>query len=403
MERQCMEKLIERTEYLDKIAGFKKKDLIKILMGIRRSGKSTLLRLYQNRLMEQGVKEEQIISVNMEDPRFEELHDYHKLYDYICAHLVAAQMNYIFIDEVQEIESFEKALNSLQLKENTDIYITSSNSRLFSGELSTRLSGRYVEIPVYPFNFADYLEINPGDKEERFTQYLKIGGLPLAISLEEEMRMEYMRGVFNMILLKDIVQRRHFSDVALLETASRYLADHISNPTSTKKIVDTLTNVGRKTTAMTMDNYLTALEDSFLAFAVSRYDLKGKRILERQEKYYFGDLGLRYFLSGNQFRDLGRVLENVVFLELKKRGYIIHTGRTGQEEVDFMATKGEKVYYYQVCASVLDENTRERELRPFMKIQDNYPKILLTLDKIPMTDRGIIHQNIIDFLLEERV
>lgn len=153
---------------------------------------------------------------------------------------------------------------------------------------------------------------------------------------------------------------------------------------------------------MTIDNYLGALEDGFLVFAVSRYDLKGKRILERQEKYYFGDLGLRYFLSGNQFRDLGRVLENVVFLELKKRGYTIHTGRAGQEEVDFMATKGDKVYYYQVCASVLDENTRERELRPFMKIQDNYPKILLTLDKIPMTDRGIIHQNIIDFLLEER-
>lgn len=397
-----MERSIERTEYLDKISGFKEKDLIKALTGVRGSGKSTLLRLYQNRLMEQGVKEEQIISVNMEDLRFEELHDYHKLYDYICSHLVADQMSYIFIDEIQEIESFEKVMNSLQLKENTDIYITGSNSRMFSGRLSTRLSGRYVEIPVYPFTFAEFLEMAPGDKEQRFTQYLETGGLPFAISLEEEMRMEYMRGIFNTILLKDIVQRRHFLDVALLETVSRYLADNISNPTSTKKIAETLTDAGRKTTAMTMDNYLTALEDSFLVFAVSRYDLKGKRILERQKKYYFGDLGLRYFLSGNRFRDLGRVLENVVFLELKKRGYTIHTGRIGQGEVDFMATKGDEVRYFQVCASVLDENTRERELRPFMKIQDNYPKILLTLDKILMTDRGIIHQNIIDFLLEAR-
>ncbi|MEY8309684.1 ATP-binding protein [Erysipelotrichaceae bacterium 51-3] len=397
-----MEKLIERNEYLDKIAGFKDKDLIKILTGVRRSGKSTLLRLYQKRLMEQGVKEEQIISVNMEDLRFEDLHDYHKLYDYICSHLVADQMNYIFIDEIQEIESFEKALNSLQLKENTDIYITGSNSRMFSGELSTRLSGRYVEIPVYPFAFAEFLQMNPGNKEERFMQFMKTGGLPAAIDLDEERRTEYLRGIFNTVLLKDIVERRRFSDVVLLETVSRYLADNISNPTSAKRIADYLTSAGRKTTPMTIDNYLGALEDGFLVFAVSRYDLKGKRILERQEKYYFGDLGLRYFLSGNQFRDLGRVLENVVFLELKKRGYTIHTGRAGQEEVDFMATKGDKVYYYQVCASVLDENTRERELRPFMKIQDNYPKILLTLDKIPMTDRGIIHQNIIDFLLEER-
>lgn len=395
-----MGKLIERIEYLDKIAGFKDKDLIKTLTGVRRSGKSTLLRLYQNRLMEQGVKEEQIISVNMEDLRFEDLHDYHKLYDYICSHLVADQMNYIFIDEIQEIESFEKALNSLQLKENTDIYITGSNSRMFSGELSTRLSGRYVEIPVYPFTFAEFLKMNPGDSEERFMQFMQIGGLPAAIDLDEERRTEYLRGIFNTVLLKDVVERRRFSDVVLMETLSRYLADNISNPTSAKEIADCLTSAGRKTTPVTIENYLGALEDSFLVFAVSRYDLKGKRILERQEKYYFGDLGLRYFLSGNRFCDLGRVLENVVFLELKKRGYSVHTGRAGNEEVDFVAEKGDEVLYFQVGASVLDENTRERELRPFEKIKDNYPKVLLTLDKLPMTDGGIIHQNIVDFLLE---
>ncbi len=380
---------------------FKEKSIIKILTGMRRSGKSTLLHLYQNNLKESGVTEEQIIHINMENLENEKLKDYHTLNEYIQKRLLPNQRMYLFIDEIQEVDAFERLLSSLRLNENLDIYVTGSNSRMLSGELATLLSGRYVEISVYPFSFKEYLQYLPGEKNERFQQYLRSGGLPDAVDLEKDARYKYLEGIFNTVLLRDIVQRKQIADVSLLDSISRYLSDNISNPIAPKRLADYLTSSGRKSTPKTVESYLSAFSETFLVYPVHRYDLRGKEILQREKKYYFADIGLRQFLIDDQFRDLGRILENIVFLELKRRGYTVYTGKNKELEIDFVAKKGADIRYYQVSASVMDESILERELRPFSTLKDNYPKVLLTLDPLPMTGGGIIHKNIIDFLLED--
>lgn len=337
----------------------------------------------------------------MEDMRNEDLKDFHRLHEYILQKLQPDRKNYVFIDEIQETESFEKVLNSLQLNENVDLYITGSNSKMLSGELATYLSGRYVEIPVYPFSYSEYLRLTAQKGKEPFQKWLQSGGLPDAIRLEPEARREYLRGIYNTVLLKDVVQRKRFTDVPLLERISEYLADNISNPVSVKGIADYISTNGRKTTQKTVDAYLKALAEAYLVYPVERYDLRGKKILERNQKYYFGDTGLRQFLIGEQFRDLGRLLENAVFLELKRRGYSVYTGRYGEEEIDFTAVKGNDRRYYQVSSSILDDRTRDCEFRPLLAIRDNYPKTILTLDDMDFSQDGILHQNLIDFLLED--
>lgn len=393
--------LVARPRYIERIKQYENTGIFLILTGMRRSGKSTILKLYKNDLISRGVEERQIIEVNMEDIRFESLSEYHALNEYLESRIQKDKKTWIFIDEIQEVSGFEKTLSSIQLHENVEICVTGSNSQMLSGELATKISGRYVEIPVYPFSFKEYLTFNPGNNETRFREYIQNGGLPASIHLEDEARREYIRGIYNTVLLKDIVQRKNLSDVSLLESIGLYLADNISNPIAPKRIADTLTSQGRKTSPKTVDTYLQAMKDAYLIRASHRYDVRGKRILAREQKYYFTDTGLRQFLIGDTFRDLGRLLENVVYIELKRRGYTVFTGKSGDREIDFIARKGAEVKYFQVSASIMDDKTREREIRAFDGIPDNYPKILLTMDTIPLTDNGIIHQNIIDFLLED--
>lgn len=393
--------IIARPDYLNRIKAFQGRSLIKVLTGMRRVGKSTLLKQVQESLLNEGVKESQIIQINMEEMENEPFTDYRRLYEHIRRRLQKDQMNYIFIDEVQEVDQFEKVLNSLQAKGNADIFVTGSNSQMLSGELATRLSGRYVEIQVYPFSYKEYLELNelkPGN--ESLQEWLQTGGLPAAGGLSSEAWREYLSGIYHTVLLKDIVQRKKFTDVALLEALSQYLADNISNQITPKGIADYLTSAGRKTTSKTIDNYLSALKEAFLLNPVQRSDLRGKKIFDRGRKYYFTDTGLRQYLIGGRLRDLGRLLENAVCTELKRRGYDVSSGDWNGLEVDFVARKGSEVQYYQVSASVLDEATYDREIRPFLSIQDNYPKILLSLDSFDLSDKGIRHQNLLDFFLE---
>ncbi len=396
-----MSMIIARPDYLNRIKAFQGRSLIKVLTGMRRVGKSTLLKQIQESLLNEGVKESQIIQINMEEMENEPLTDYHRLYEHIQRRLQKDQMNYIFIDEVQEVNQFEKVLNSLQAKGNADIFVTGSNSQMLSGELATRLSGRYVEIQVYPFSYKEYLKLNelkPGN--ESLQEWLQTGGLPAAGGLSSEAWREYLSGIYHTVLLKDIVQRKKFTDVALLESLSQYLADNISNQITPKGIADFLTSAGRKTTSKTIGNYLSALKEAFLLNPVQRSDLRGKKIFDRGRKYYFTDTGLRQYLIGGRLRDLGRLLENAVCTELKRRGYDVSSGDWNGLEVDFVARKGSEVQYYQVSASVLDEAAYDREIRPFLSIQDNYPKILLSLDSFDLSDKGIRHQNLLDFFLE---
>lgn len=395
--------LINRPDYLEAIREFQNTKIIKILTGLRRSGKSTLLKLIQKQLLESGVLPEQILEINMELLENEFLKDYHALNQYIIEKLDETHKTYLFIDEIQEVPSFEKVLSSLLVRDDIDIYVTGSNSKMLSGELSTLLSGRYVEIPVYPFSYPEYLrllEAENKNNENSFNDWLLHGGLPYAIGLSDRGWTIYVDGIYNTVLIRDVIQRRKISDVSLLDSLSKYLADNISNAVSSNGIANYLTSSGKKTTANTVDSYLRALTDAYLVYPVDRYDLRGKKIFDRNQKYYFGDTGLRQHLVGDHLRDFGRLLENAVFLELKRRGYRVYTGRLGQEEVDFVAIRGNETHYFQVAASILDEKTREREFRVLEKIQDNFPKTVLSLDSFDFSRDGIRHQNLSDFFLE---
>lgn len=341
----------------------------------------------------------------MELIEYEPLKDYHTLNEYILERLNGSDRTYLFIDEIQEVESFEKLLSSLLLREDLDIYVTGSNSKMLSGELSTLLSGRYVEIPVYPFSYPEYLQMLQSvssDHPASLNDWLVRGGLPYSIGFSEQAWTTYMEGIYNTVLIKDVIQRKKITDAALLESLSQYLADNISNPVTSTGIANYLTSSGKKTTSKTIDSYLEAMSDAFLVYPVCRFDLRGKKIFDRNQKYYFGDTGLRQYLIGNHLRDFGRLLENAVFLELRRRGYRVYTGRLNQEEVDFVAVKGTQIHYYQVSASILDEKTREREFRALERIQDNYPKTILSLDQFDFSQGGIQHQNLQDFFQESK-
>lgn len=379
--------------------------LIKVITGMRRVGKSTLLDLFSEHLREQGVQDEQIIRMNFELMEFDEITDYRKLYRYVKEHQTKDYC-YLLFDEIQQVASWEKAINSLYMEGNVDIYITGSNANLLSSDISTLLSGRYVEIQVYPLSFREYLDFLPvekrQDKEKAFQQYLQYGGLPVIPSLPQKNdTIElFLSGIYNTVLMKDIVQRNAVRDPSLLESVVRFLADNIGNPVATSKISGYLTSQGRKTTAATIDNYLSMLERAFIFYRAQRYDIKGKLYLKTQEKYYIVDNGIRNVLLGFRDGDYGHILENIVFLELLRRGYHVSIGKIGNLEVDFIATKTDRKVYFQVSASVLDDKTRERELKPLREIPDAYEKVLLTMDHSYIKDfEGIKNINIIDFLL----
>lgn len=398
--------MITRKEYLDTLIHFREKNLIKVITGIRRCGKSTLFELFKEYLKESGVMESQIISINLEDGDYNSIQTYQDLYALVNAQLTPDTMNYVFLDEVQQVERFQKAVDSLYIKKNVDLYITGSNAYLLSGELATLLSGRYVEIKMLPLSFREYVSYfgEPVDINRKYAEYLTNSSFPgtLELSRKQDIR-TYLEGIYTSIVLKDIVSRKRIADIPMLESVIRYMFDNIGNLCSSTKIANTMTSAGRKISVRTVESYLEALADSFILYRVDRYDVKGKQYLSTGFKYYLADIGLRYYLLGSKQVDFGHILENVIYLELLRRGYEVHIGKMGTAEVNFVAINENGVEYYQVALSVLDESTLKRELTPLDSIPDHNPKFLLTMDVLPITSHNGIKQiNALDWLLLSR-
>ncbi|MBO5417112.1 MAG: ATP-binding protein [Clostridia bacterium] len=405
--------MIKRNEYLAQLTEWKDKNVIKVITGIRRCGKSTLMKLFQKELLSQGVEDSQIIAINFEDLAFEELSDYKKLYEYIMTKINKEKTTYLFLDEIQKIEHFEKAVDSFFVQDNIDIYITGSNAFLLSGELATLLSGRYVEISMLPLSFKEFCQLREhDDKDLLFSEYLKIGSFPYVVGLpvSEEMVDVYLEGIYNTVIVKDIEERqqrktpdpsrRKINDIALLKNVSKFLANSIGNPISIKSISDYITSSGRKVSYNTVDDYIEALKESFVFYSAERFDVNGKNILKTNPKMYIVDLGLRRHLVSKKNYDLGFALENIVYLELRRRGYSVYVGKSGDGEVDFVAKKADRILYFQVTASMMEESTFEREMRSLRAISDNYPKIVLTLDRFTLGNyEGIEVVNAVDWLL----
>lgn len=395
-------KMVQRKQYLDKLIKTKDKQIIKVVTGVRRCGKSTLLLQFQNYLKTCGVDNSQIIAINFEDMNYSHLLDAAALHSHVTQMLVPGKMTYLFLDEIQNVPDFQKAVDSLFIRENIDIYITGSNAYMLSGELATLLSGRYIEIQMLPLSFAEYYELAGGDRRDAWNNYFHNGGFPYTVQLEDnQIRSDYVSGIYNTVLLKDIVARKKVQDIFLLESVIRFLFDNVGNIVSSKKIADSLTSFGRKTTPVTVENYINALMDSFIIYKATRYDIKGKQHLKSLEKYYLVDVGLRRLLLGDKNTDIGHILENIIYLELLRRGYTVNIGKAGNLEIDFVAQSGGDRIYYQVAASVLDPDTFAREVAPLQKISDHYPKFILSLDEISMGQDGIKQLNIVDFLLQK--
>ena len=400
-----MNRLISRNDYLEQLKMWREKEMIKVVTGVRRCGKSTLFELYIDSLKASGVEDEQIILINLEDEDYSELLEYKKLHEYIKERIVKNKWTYIFIDEVQNCDKYEKAISSLYLKKNLDIYITGSNAYMLSGELATKLTARYIEIDMLPLSFTEFSKmVDTHDKRERFYQYLNMGAFPYATHFVNNSlaHSQYLEGIYNTVLVKDVMVREGLTDITLLKSIVSFLASNVGSPVSTKKIADTLTSNGRPTGSATVDTYLTALTDAYLFYKVGRYDIKGKIHLKTEGKYYICDTGLRNMILGTNNKDIGHQIENIVFLELIRRGYRVNIGKSGRgTEVDFIGVRNKKTEYYQVSATVLDENTLNRELASFKQIKDNYPKYLITLDDFVGDYDGIQQVNLIDWLGSE--
>ncbi|MCI7792517.1 MAG: ATP-binding protein [Lachnospiraceae bacterium] len=396
---------IMREEYFQRLVGYKDKKIIKVITGVRRCGKSTLLKMYKNYLLEHSVNAEQIIDINFEDFDYEDLLDAKALYAYIREKIVPDKMTYLILDEIQNVKGFQKVVDSLFLKDNIDIYITGSNSYMLSGELATLLSGRYIKIEMLPFSFCEFVKANQmqDNLERAYQQYIESGSFPYISHLEKEKNQiyDYLKSIYDTIILKDVIGRKKITDVMMLESVIRFLADNIGNSLSTKKISDTMTSNGRSINVRTVESYLSAFMDSYIIYQAKRFDVKGKQYLKTLEKYYMVDIGLRNAMLGSKSNaDVGHILENVIYLELIRRGYEVYIGKVDNVEVDFVARYEKGVKYIQVSASVRDENTLERELRPLQKITDHYPKCIMTLDIDPEADyEGIRRINALDYLM----
>lgn len=395
--------MIERSEYLEKLKNWKDKDLIKVITGIRRSGKSTLFELYIKYLKDSGVSDDHIISVNLESPDYG-FEDYKDLYNYVNEKIVDENNYYVFLDEVQNIREFQKAVDGLYIKKNVDVYITGSNAYLLSGELATLLSGRYIEVKLLPLSFKEYKEyLNVDGDEKLYLRYINNSSFPYALKLDTEDEIDdYLDGIYNTIIVKDVATRKKIADTGMLKSVTEFLFSNIGSAMSVKKIADTMTSKGRSISVHTVDSYLESLTESFIFNKVSRYDIKGKQYLETNEKYYATDVTMRYALLGRKNLDAGHILENVVYLELIRRGYKVYIGKVDDNEVDFVAENKDGRVYYQVSYTTRDENTLLRELTPLKKINDHYPKYILTMDLDPKTDYdGIVKMNVLDWLLDK--
>ena len=400
---------IERKEYLDWLVRWREQQIIKVVSGVRRCGKSTLFAIYRDWLLSQGVDERQIIAINFEDIDYEHLTGYRALYDYIKGLLLPDRMNYIFLDEIQHVEQFEKAVDSLFIKDNCDVYITGSNAYFMSGELATLLSGRYVELKMLPLSFREFCSgLRSGAAQtnaQKFDAYLRMSSFPYALRLPGTGRevQEYLTDLYNTVLLKDVVARARIADVTSLEAVTKFLLHNIGSRVSATKIANTLKSAGKGVDQKTVDKYMRSLTDSLLIYEAARYNIKGKQYLSTQSKYYAVDVALRNTLVKGAASDIGHILENIVYLELLRRGERVFVGELEDGEVDFVTVGPEGTVYYQVAATTLDEEVLKRELAPLQRISDNYPKLLLTFDEVFATADydGIQKRNVLDWLLED--
>ena len=404
-------KRLERQDYLNWLIQHKDKQIIKVVTGVRRCGKSTIFEIYRDYLLSQGILPGQIIALNFEDLDYEELTDYRALYQYVKERLCPDKMNYIFLDEIQHVDAYEKAVDSLFLRENCDVYITGSNAWFMSGELATLLTGRYAELSMMPLSFAEFCDGLDEERKslplnEKFTQYMETGSFPYVLKYQygpAEAR-EYMDGIYHTILLNDVVKRLKISDVNMLESVTRYLMHNIGNRTTPSTIANTMVSRQRKIDPKTVDRYLRGLTDSLLFYEARRYNVKGKELLSSISKYYVCDIAMRNMLVRGRDSDIGHILENLVYLELRRRGYDVFVGQYGTDgEIDFVAIRDGQPEYYQVAQTALEDRVLQRELAPLRKIQDNYPKYLLTLDELfgEMNYDGIQKKNALKWMLEK--
>lgn len=395
--------MIERS-IMKQLQYWRDHDVIKVITGVRRCGKSTLLKLFRKKLQQSGVPEENIIFLNLEEFEGIDITNYRQLLKYFMDRLKSEGTNYIFIDEVQQVKDFEKAVDALYVRDNCDVYITGSNSNMLSGELATLLSGRYVKIKMQPLSFAEYAAIYPEQSPERlYVKYLQNGSFPYVNNIEDQMYVnQYLSSIYDTILLKDIIARKKCPDQNLLKKLTRFLFDNIGNPCSTKKIADTLTSMGTKTTVPTVEKYLSALQESFLFYQADRYDIKGKEYLKTGGKYYAVDIGLRKMVLGDKPADIGHILENIIYLELKRRWDEVYVGKVGNTEIDFVAMQNGEPCYYQVAYTVVDNDGSilRRELAPLKKVKDYYKRYLITMDLVPpVSHDGIQQVYALDWLL----
>ena len=398
--------LIQREKYLEFLRRHKDQDVIKVVSGVRRCGKSTLFELFKQELLTSGVKANQIISINFEDLEFEPLQEYHALHEYIVERLILETPMYVFLDEVQHVPQFEKVVGSLFIKPNVDIYITGSNAYFMSSDIATLLTGRYVQVEMLPLSFKEfhsaYSQQNLSDMDI-YNLYIEHSSFPRLVHVEDDESIdEYLESILNTVILKDIVTRLKITDVPLLLDIIKYLLANIGSLINPTKIANTLTSYGRKTDNKTVEKYLQGLKDGLLIYEVNRFDVKGKALLQRNAKYYVVDSAFRKFLLSRTDSDRGHILENIVYLELIRRGYRVYVGHLQNGEIDFVAKKPHRLEYYQVSYTVMEDTTLRRELSPLEQLDDNYPKYLLTMDVLHRTDNhnGIEQKNVLDWLLE---
>ena len=407
--------MVQRQEYLDQLISWKDEQVIKVVTGIRRCGKSTLLMQFQGWLEENGVTQEQIVFINFEELEYEDLLDYRKLYQYLKERLVSGKITYIFLDEIQKVSSFEKVVDSLYVKPDVDLYITGSNAYMLSGDLATLLTGRYVEIKMLPLSLREFLSMTGLEPEQGFPEYLRNGGMPYiaAMNRTNEKVSTYLEGIYNTVIVKDIEDRqarkesdpskRKITDIALLKTIAKYLASVVGNPVSVRSITNYLISNDRKISPNTVGDYVEALTESFIFYPAERFDIVGKQLLKASRKMYIVDLGLRNYILPRKNYDLGFSLENLVYFELLRRGYKVTTGKAGNAEVDFVAQKQGAYQYFQVTADMTAQETFEREIRPLEKIRDNYEKVILTMDRLtPGNYNGIQVWYLVDWLMETK-
>lgn len=396
---------IERQDYLNKLIAFKDKKLIKVITGIRRCGKSTIMEIFRDWLLNNGVSPEQILYLNFEDYDNIELRNPLALHRYIKPLILSDKPTYIFFDEIQHVKDFPDIINSINLKPNVDLYVTGSNAYMLSNEIATLLSGRYVEIAMLPLSFKEYVEGCGGSDnlEKAYTNYITQSSFPYTLALDRPKDItDYLNGVYNTVVMKDIISRKKIQDVMMLESVIRFVADNIGNMLSTKRIADIMTADGRKIDQKTVEKYLTSLCETFFVYEAKRYNVKGKQLLKTLGKYYLVDVGLRRMLLGGRSFDAGRLLENVVYLELLRRQKSVYIGKIDNLEVDFVAIDENDIVYYQVAATVRDEATLKRELSSLQQINDQYPKYILTLDEDPEADYdGIKRINALKWLMGE--